>query len=158
MVSSPLRNRTVWPSVLTGYTVRPLAQSASRAFSYGITKDFLSSCDNSQTARGKIPDTPLKRPSSDSSPQKTLSMMPSLFKVSVATKIPIAIARSKLEPSFLRSAGARFTVILFVGNGRPLLSIAARTRSALSLQAVSGSPTILNLGSPLEISTSTSTG
>ena len=45
-----------------------------------------------------------------------------------------------------RSAGARFTVILLDGYSKPLVVIAAFTRSLLSLTAVSASPTISVLG------------
>ena len=44
------------------------------------------------------------------------------------------------------------------GNSKPALRMAARTRSRASCTAVSGSPTMLNAGSPLPMSTSTSTG
>jgi hypothetical protein len=55
------------------------------------------------------------------------------------------------------SAGARFTVIRSSGNVNPELVIADLTLSLLSFTAVSGSPTVVNAGSPDIISTSTST-
>jgi len=66
--------------------------------------------------------------------------------------------KSREEPSFLISAGARFTVIFLVGNSKAEFLIAELTLSFASLTAASGRPTILNLGSPLARSISTSTG
>ena len=54
------------------------------------------------------------------------------------------------------SAGARFTVIFFVGKSNPEFFIAETTLSLYSFTEVSGSPTIENTGSPDEISISTS--
>jgi hypothetical protein len=72
--------------------------------------------------------------------------------------IQIAIGRSKLGHLFLISAGARLTVILVEGNLKPEFFIALLTLSRLSCMAVSASQTILNIGIPKAISTSTSTG
>ena len=69
----------------------------------------------------------------------------------------MAIARSKADPSFLTSAGARLTVIRSSGKSQPEFLMAAVTRSRLSRTAVLGSPTIENVGIPREISTSVST-
>ncbi len=71
-----------------------------------------------------------------------------------ATRMPTAIARSKRPPSFGRSAGARLTVTRPAGKSKPQLESAARTRSLLSLTAVSSSPTTENEGSPGPTSTS----
>ena len=60
-------------------------------------------------------------------------------------------------PSFLRSAGARFTVMRRMGNSQPELRTAARTRSRDSWTAVSGRPTTVKAGRPEAISASTST-
>src|SRR3989338_7693186 len=114
--------------------------------------------DKRQAALGKMPGTPRSFPSSESSPQKILFSTRALSIVSLATRIPIAIAKSNADPSFLRSAGARLTVIFFVGKARSLFLMAARTRSALSRQAASGRPIILKEGSPFDMSISTSTG
>ena len=54
-------------------------------------------------------------------------------------------------------AGAKFTVILFVGNLNPQFLSAERTRSRDSLTAVSGKPTTSKAGIPFDISTSTDT-
>jgi len=72
--------------------------------------------------------------------------------------MPIAMDKSKEEPSFLMSAGARFTVIFLVGKVKDEFLMAELTLSLASFTATSGRPTILNLGSPLARSTSTSTG
>ena len=52
-----------------------------------------------------------------------------------------AIGRSRREPSFRRSAGARLTVTFRPGKGSPELRTAARIRSSLSRTAPPGSPT-----------------
>ena len=49
-----------------------------------------------------------------------------------AIKIPSAIGKSRQEPSLGRSAGAKLIVKRLVGNKKPLLIIADRTRSLLS--------------------------
>jgi hypothetical protein len=74
-----------------------------------------------------------------------------------AARIDTAIARSYRPVDLGRSAGARFTVILLEGYSKPLVVIAAFTRSLLSLTAVSASPTISVLGKPEETSASTIT-
>ena len=53
------------------------------------------------------------------------------------------------------SAGAKFIVILPSGNSKPLLTIADLTLSFDSFMEASGRPTIVKLGIPLLISTST---
>jgi hypothetical protein len=59
--------------------------------------------------------------------------MISLLKPWDGERIPIAIGRSKLGPRFFKSAGARFTVILFApGKENPEFFIALLTRSRLS--------------------------
>ena len=67
------------------------------------------------------------------------------------------MGRSKAEPSFLMSAGARFTVILLSGKSYSELAIAAPTRSLPSFTAPCGNPTVVKDGRPLAISVSTST-
>ena len=76
-----------------------------------------------------------------------------------AISMPMAMGRSKADPSFLMSAGARFTITCFRGKSNPVFLSAARTRSLLSFTAASGRPTVEKNGSPrLAMSTSTSTG
>ena len=54
----------------------------------------------------------------------------------------MAMGRSYAGPSFLRSAGARLTVMRRIGNSQPELRIAARTRSRASWTALSARPTM----------------
>ncbi len=51
--------------------------------------------------------------------------------------------------------GDKFTVILFGGKPKPLFTRLDLTLSLDSFMAISGSPTMLKLGSPFEISNST---
>src|SRR5690625_1837756 len=71
--------------------------------------------------------------------------------------MPSAIGKSKRPPSLGKSAGARLTVIRLLGNSKPHVSRAARTRSLLSRTAASGKPTIDKDGRPLARCTSTMT-
>src|SRR4029079_9899767 len=73
-----------------------------------------------------------------------------------ARRLPIAIARASPAPSFLTSAGARFTVIFFAGKWKPVFLRAERTRSRLARTVASGRPTTENCGRPPAMSTSTS--
>lgn len=57
---------------------------------------------------GKTPFTPLKLPSRDNSPINAQFCSFSSCRTSSSTKSPIAIGKSKFEPSFFKSAGARF--------------------------------------------------
>src|SRR5262252_11230343 len=75
----------------------------------------------------------------------------------MAARMPSAMGRSKEAPSLRTSAGARFTVMRSEGKGKPALRMAVRTRSRLSRTAESGSPTVVNAGSPAVTSTSTRT-
>jgi len=58
--------------------------------------------------------------------------------------MPMAMGRSKPEPSFLMSAGARLMVMRVGGMSKPELRMAERTRSRDSRTAASGRPTVLN--------------
>ena len=89
---------------------------------------------------GIMPVTGRNAPSSASSPKKT---MPSVSAVSwsLAFKILIASGKSKCEPSFFISAGARFMVILFTGKYSALFFMADSTLSLLSLTDAEGKPT-----------------
>ena len=60
---------------------------------------------------------------------------PPPFSCSVAASIPNAIGRSNADPSFLISAGARFTVMRLSGNEKSELAIDAPTRSLPSFTA-----------------------
>ncbi|CUJ91161.1 Uncharacterised protein [Achromobacter sp. 2789STDY5608615] len=65
-----------------------------------------------------------------------------------ASSRPTAIGRSKRPDSLGISAGDRLTVMRPAGKLKPLLMMAARTRSRLSRTSVSGRPTTLKLGRP----------
>ena len=110
------------------------------------------------SAMESAPLTGLILPSRESSP---VNKYPSRTVCSINPSdamIPTAIGRSNAEPSFLRSAGARLTVICFRGKLKPIFFKEALTLSRLSFTAASGRPTIEKCGSPREeISTSTST-
>ena len=71
-------------------------------------------------------------------------------------RIPIAIGKSKYVPSFLISAGAKFTITLPEGKEKPEFFIAECTLSFASFTALSGKPTILIPGTEKIASTSTS--
>lgn len=62
------------------------------------------------------------------------------------SSIHTAMGRSKCVPTFLTSAGDRFTVTLLSGKLNPEFAIAVLTLSFDSRIAVSGSPTILSDG------------
>ncbi len=67
------------------------------------------------------------------------------------------MGRSKWLPSLGRPAGERLTVMRLGGSDRPSDPMAARTRSRLSVTALSGRPTTVKAGSPEAIWTWTST-
>src|SRR5690606_15373072 len=75
----------------------------------------------------------------------------------LAARTPRAMARSKRPPSLGRSAGARLRVMRRAGKSKPEFWIALRTRSLLSLTAVSGRPTRVMPGRPLARCASTLT-
>ena len=64
------------------------------------------------------------------------------------------MAKSKRPPSLGKSAGAKLTVIRLCGNSKPELIMALRTLSFASRTEVSGSPTIVKEGNPLDKCTS----
>ena len=67
-----------------------------------------------------------------------------------------AIGRSKYDPSFEKSAGARLIVIFLAGKRSPAFDMALRTRSRASHTVLLAMPTILNEGRPRLESPSTS--
>jgi len=70
-----------------------------------------------------------------SSPTMTKFSSWSVSNCSLAARIPNAMGRSKLGPSFLTSAGARLMVVRPMGNLKPELVRAVETRSRDSLTA-----------------------
>ena len=72
--------------------------------------------------------------------------------------MPTAIGKSNRPDSLGKSAGAKLTVMRWLlGNAKPLLRMAERTRSRASRTSVSAKPTKLKLGKPLAKCTSTVT-
>ena len=89
---------------------------------------------------GSTPRTDRIRPSSDSSPIKTVSAIFSCGKVSWAASNAIQIAKSKLDPLFGNHAGDSETVTFRLGHDSAQFTIALRTRSRDSDSAASGNP------------------
>ena len=131
------------------------ATSAASASHPGGTTGVDSS---SAATSGTTPGTLRTEPSSPSSPRKASPCTASAGTASAATRTPTAMARSSPAPLLRTPDGARLTVMRVIGQGSPLDSSAARTRSRASRQASSGRPTTLNAGRPLATWTSTETG
>lgn len=108
-------------------------------------------------AMGRTPFTGRSAPSSASSPISAQSSRCFSETFSLAASTPAAMGRSYAGPSFLISAGARFTVMRRRGNSKPEFRTAEITRFLASRTEASGSPTMKRLGSPGAMSTSTVT-
>ena len=130
--------------------------AASWAFARGTTIP-LSPNRLAVAAIGKTPATGRRLPSRDISPTKTKSPSNCGSTCSEAAKIPIPMGRSKLGPSFRRSAGVKLITIFRMGKANPAFLRAALTLSRDSWTAVSGKPTTVMAGSPPDTSTSTPT-
>ena len=121
----------------------PVTYDASFAFSFGNIILFIPNFFASIHI-GNIPFTFSIFPFSDNSPINMLSFRNSSnsywLMCPLATNIPMAIAKSRLEPSFLVFAGAKFTTILLLRNSAPEFFIAVFTLSFDSLTLVSGKP------------------
>ena len=93
----------------------------------------------------RTPLTGLMSPERLTSPTKHL---PSVFALISTLHLSMdkRIEISKPVPCFILSAGARFIVILVLGNSMPLDLIAALILENASFTAASGSPTRLNAG------------
>ncbi len=102
-----------------------------------------------------MPLTGFKFPSNDSSPIKQHLSLSLILIWLLTLNIAIAIGKSYKAPSFFKSAGERFIIIFFMGKLYPLLIIAAFTLCLDSFIALSGKPTIVKEGRPLEICAST---
>ena len=101
-------------SDFTGYTFTPLTTAASRALTSGTIRLAIFFA-RAAMAIGSAPRTPRMPPSSDSSPTITNSGSSFFTRPPYAPRIPMAMGRSKPEPSFLMSAGARLMVICVSG-------------------------------------------
>ena len=93
----------------------PFTTEASSALAKGRISLLMPECI-AHTAIESTPLTCFTSPSRDSSPTNTHSSSILLLTSSVEASIPKAIAISNEEPSFLILAGARFIVILLIGN------------------------------------------
>ncbi|MBA7557802.1 hypothetical protein ES705_50574 [subsurface metagenome] len=122
------KNSITSQSELTGNTFSSLIIPASLAFASG-TSNFILSFIFAIKAMGSTPLTGFILPSKDNSPIIRYSFNKSGLTCLLATKIAKAIDRSKIGPSFLISAGARFTVILCMGNSNSEFFMAALTLS-----------------------------
>ena len=110
-------------------------------------------------ARDRPPRIGQVRPDRLSSPAMRNRSMMSVRNWLVAERMPRAMGRSKIGPSFRRCPGARLIVVRVRGMSKPLLARAEVTRSCDSLTAASGRPTSTSFGSPTSpVLTSTWTG
>ena len=109
------------------------------------------------SATASTPPTGRSRPSSASSPTDACRSSSSRGTCRDAASTASAIGRSKPEPSFRSSAGARLTVTRRRGNSSSADAMPLRTRSRASFSALSASPTIANDGTPSWMCASTST-
>ena len=107
----------------------------------GATTILLNPFSLAANAIGRAPGTACSEPSSPSSAAKTVSAAAMMPICSRAINMETAIARSKPEPAFGRSAGERFTVTRLLSEGMAQEENAARTLSFASLRDASGSPT-----------------
>ena len=133
----------------------PSTSDASTTFSLG-RKTFLNPFSFAAFVMGRIPFIGLISPFRASSPITIASSSLSKETWFEAARSAMAIGKSKFEPCFFNSAGARFTVFFSMGYLSPLFLMAERTLSLDSWTEMSPSPTILNEESPREISASTS--
>src|SRR5450830_820896 len=151
----PFRCATTCSRWSTAITFNPDARQASSAFARGTIT--LRPALRAASAAGNTPFTARTSPDSANSPRHSTSSSISAGTCTLAARIPRAIARSKRPPSLGRSAGARLRVMRRAGYCSAELRMALRTRSLLSLTAVSGKPTSVSDGRPLAICTSTLT-
>ena len=131
----------------TAITVNPDARLASSALALGTSR--VRPAARAAKAAGNTPCTGRTAPDSASSPKHSICSKAQAGTCPLAARMPKAIARSKRPPSLGKSAGARFRVMRRGGNSNAQLRIALRTRSLLSLTAVSGRPTNASEGRPL---------
>gem|GEM_PF-570917 len=128
---------------------------ASGTFCFG-RNILLNSFSFAPIVAGRILETFLSFPSSESSQRNIESFISVSSMNHPFISIQMAIGKSKAGPDFLIFAGARLTVILVIGSLFPADFIADLSLSLLSCTHWSGSPTITKLGSPLFMSTSIS--
>ena len=108
--------------------------------------------------QGRTPRTGRIAPVSESSPRRAVPARLCAGILPSAARVAAAMATSKEPPLFLRSAGARLTVMTYSLTSIWSCWSAARTRTRLSRTLASGKPTIWKLGIPRLESTSTRMG
>jgi len=118
---------------------------------------ILAGAEQPDTGAGSTPRTGRTRPSSPSSPIRTVDLKRACGTFPSAASVAVAMARSKCVPAFGRPAGVRLIVNTLLGHDNPVAQTAARHRSRASWRAASGRPTSTVRGSPDEIAASTST-
>jgi hypothetical protein len=95
-------------------------------------------------------------PSKPNSPKKRVLLQSSGISISLQIfNIATAMERSNQLESFFNPDGERLTRIFFIGKKKPEFSIAIRTLSVASFTFIAAKPTIVNLGIPFLIFTST---
>ena len=129
---------------------------ASFSFSLGTIKYLIPSFTPAATAP-KTPRTGRTPPESSSSPitivRTSLNTLTPLCILLIKTES--AMGRSKLLPSFFKSAGLKLINILACGNSNSELRIATFILSFASFTALPGKPTISMTGKPILKSAST---
>ena len=127
---------------------------ASFRFPFGTTQNLHFSSLALITI-GRIPEIAWISPLRLNSPAIITPFRCSGFRISPAASTAAARGRSNPAPSFLISAGAKFTVILFGGRAIPLFFRAVLTLSWASFTWADGNPTMVKLGRPSLTSAST---
>jgi DNA invertase Pin-like site-specific DNA recombinase len=92
-LSSPVRNLAAWSRLSTPCTASPLTTLASRALAAGRTSPRAPSC-LARMASGRMPETGLSSPVSESSPEKNQPVTASAGMTSAAARSPMARGRS----------------------------------------------------------------
>src|SRR3954471_24622558 len=154
--ASPLKAPAASARERTPWTSRPWTRAASAPFPSGTMIRAIPRL-RASNATGSTPRTGSTSPPSESSPTANVGTFAGGMSPA-ACRTASAMARSNPAPSFLRSPGARLTVIRLCGSSYPALRIAVAQRTFASTQAMSGSPTTKNPGSPRARSTWTSIG
>ena len=140
-------------SVETPTAARPVRIRASASFSAGTSSRRIFS-SRARIAMGRTPVTREMLPSSPSSPTAMTPSRACSGRSPTAARMTRAMGRSKRQPLFGRSAGARLMVIRFGGRAISMFLRAVLTRSSASRTWAVRSPTMVKWGSPSETSAS----
>src|SRR5690606_10900303 len=153
----PARWAATSASVAARSTRSPGTQAATSALPAGSTSAAAGCSRATAKARGSGAPTGTSAPVRESSPASTRCCRPAGAAAPSgpgtatwpdASSTPSAIGKSKRADALGRSAGDRLTVRRPLGNSKPLLRMAALTRSRLSRTSVSGRPTTVKAGRP----------